>query len=84
MRIGLLAALAVTVVAPAVAAPPDGTIVSREAVAFPSAEELAHFRANDPAYATAAAKLHVEAIIYMSDGLKVKELPIGGSGRAMR
>ncbi len=58
--------------APAGAAPADGTIVSRQAVAFPTAEQMARFLAQDPAYAAAVKKLHMEAITYVSDGLKVK------------
>jgi len=54
------------------AAPADGTIVSRQAVSFPTAEQMARFRANDPPYALAVQSLHMEAITYLSDGLKVK------------
>src|SRR5579875_2325749 len=54
------------------AALPNGTIVSRTAVAFPTPEQMARFRANDPPYAQAVENLHIEAITYMSDGLKVK------------
>ncbi len=53
-------------------APPDGTIITREAVAFPTPELMARFRANDPPYAKAVEGLRIEAITYFSDGLKVK------------
>jgi dipeptidyl aminopeptidase/acylaminoacyl peptidase len=56
----------------AAAAPTDGDIVSREAVSFPTPEQMARFRAKDPAYAKAVEHLHMEAITYLSDGLKVK------------
>ena len=52
--------------------PPAGSIVAREAVAFPTPEELARFQAKDPAYAAAVKTLHMEAITYISDGLKVR------------
>jgi dipeptidyl aminopeptidase/acylaminoacyl peptidase len=61
--------LAVTSIAEA--APSDGTILSREAVGFPTAEQMARFRAMDPPYAKAVETLHMQAITYMSDGLKV-------------
>jgi dipeptidyl aminopeptidase/acylaminoacyl peptidase len=54
------------------AAPADGTIVSREAVVFPTAQEMARFRAADPPYAKAVETLHMQAITYWSDGLKIK------------
>jgi dipeptidyl aminopeptidase/acylaminoacyl peptidase len=67
--------LAVSAIASAVhAAPTDGAIVSRRPVAFPTAEQMARFREKDPAYATAVENLHMEAITYLSDGLKVKGL----------
>jgi dipeptidyl aminopeptidase/acylaminoacyl peptidase len=59
--------------AAALAAPPDGAIVSREpVVGFPTEAQMARFRANDPPYAAAVQTLHMEAITYLSDGLKVK------------
>ena len=65
-----MALLAVTTAAQT--APANGTIVSREAVTFPTAAEMARFSAKDPAYATAVQTLRMEAITYVSDGLKVK------------
>src|SRR5579875_239258 len=50
----------------------DGVIVNRQAVAFPTADEMARFRAKDPPYAKAVETLHIEAITYKSDGLKIK------------
>ena len=52
--------------------PSDGTVVSREAVAFPTPDLMARFRSKDPAYARAVEALRMQAITYMSDGLKVK------------
>jgi dipeptidyl aminopeptidase/acylaminoacyl peptidase len=66
---------------PAIAAPSDGTIVSRDAVAFPSADEMARFRAKDPPYAAAVQNLHMEAITYQSDGLKVKGIIAAPNGK---
>jgi dipeptidyl aminopeptidase/acylaminoacyl peptidase len=54
------------------AAPADGTIVSRQAAPFLTPELMARFRQKDPAYADAVQDLHIEAITYVSDGLKVK------------
>jgi dipeptidyl aminopeptidase/acylaminoacyl peptidase len=63
------------------AAPSDGTIVSRTAVTFPTAQEMARFRANDPPYAAAVQNLHMEAITYLSDGLKIKGMIAAPNGR---
>ena len=53
------------------AAPTDGTIVSRKAVAFPTAEQMNRLRTKDPPYAKAVETLHMQAITYMSDGLRI-------------
>ena len=50
----------------------DGDIVGRAPVDFPTAEQMARFRAKDPPYAKAVEDLHIVAITYLSDGLKVK------------
>jgi dipeptidyl aminopeptidase/acylaminoacyl peptidase len=76
-------ALAVLMLGPSASADPlDGTIVAREPiVSFPTEAEMARFRANDPAYARAVQSLHMEAITYMSDGLKVKGVIAVPAGR---
>jgi dipeptidyl aminopeptidase/acylaminoacyl peptidase len=56
----------------AYSAPTDGDIVGRAPVDFPTAEQMARFRAKDPPYAKAVEGLHIQAITYLSDGLKVK------------
>ena len=67
------AVAALTFVVAAHAAAPDGTIVSREPVTgFPTAAQMARYRSLDPDYAAAVQVLHMQAITYMSDGLKVK------------
>jgi hypothetical protein len=50
------------------AAPPDGTILGRAAVAFPATKEMAHFRAEDPPYAKAVETLRIEAITLSATG----------------
>ena len=66
--VALLAALLLGAAAPL----PDGAIVDRSPVEPPSAELMARYRANDPAFAAAVEKARLETITYMSDGLRVK------------
>ncbi len=78
MRTTLLAVVQVafalcTCASSALAATLDGTIVSRAPVTgFPTDADRERFQKNDPAYAAAVEALHMEAITYMSDGLRVK------------
>jgi dipeptidyl aminopeptidase/acylaminoacyl peptidase len=73
IRLLMISALALALTAgPCRAAPVDGAIIGRAPADFPTPEQMARFRAKDPAYARAVEHLHIEAITYLSDGLKVK------------